>query len=539
MKKILALIMVALFSLVAFAGTTVFDAISLTTLTDGTLTITGGAISGIAELSFTGDLTVAGDFYITGDITQTGSTTITVDLAVGGTANLDNTDIDGTFTLDGTTAALTCNTSIISYTPSFVIGKDATDTMTIAVADSSGNVGITHAGGTKKVTWTTTGGFDFVGPIEVDALTAVGNMGITGTFATEGTTAVLDGSTHVKLLSDTLIDAECADIRLGINATEYMKLVTTVSSGNLAITHPLKTPDVTWTAASFDFTGDFTADGAAMVFDGSTTVDVLGATRIDIESPLIYLGRDVDDYMLLTTSDGTGNLAITHEGTPAVTWEAASFAFTGTFEVVGASTFAAITGVGNTDITGNLTVDGTALSLDGSTSVALISPSIRFGFSDSIYTSFAVATTTGNLTITHVGGGTDLVTWTAAGGFDFNGAFGADALTLTSVLTFSDDATIDNTDSTTLTLTETNIELVGIVAIVDDVDIGSSGNVGSLDLFPATSARGKLAFVAANSAGDTTTTITNASQADAWTYTIPDAGASGYFVMSQAAQNTE
>jgi hypothetical protein len=58
-----------------------------------------------------------------------------------------------------------------------------------------------------------------------------------------------------------------------------------------------------------------------------------------------------------------------------------------------------------------------------------------------------------------------------------------------------------------------------------DLDLGSSGTAGSLDVFPATAAKGKLSFVAADSAGDTTTTVTNASQAGARTYTIPDAGA--------------
>jgi hypothetical protein len=68
-----------------------------------------------------------------------------------------------------------------------------------------------------------------------------------------------------------------------------------------------------------------------------------------------------------------------------------------------------------------------------------------------------------------------------------------------------------------------------------DLDLGSSGTAGSLDVFPSTAAKGKLSFVAGNSAGDTTTTVTNASQAGARTYTIPDAGASTTFVMAAGA----
>lgn len=78
----------------------------------------------------------------------------------------------------------------------------------------------------------------------------------------------------------------------------------------------------------------------------------------------------------------------------------------------------------------DLTADGATVLLDGSTSVrgvsagftSLEATDIRFGFSAAIYTKFAVADTTGNLAITHVGGNTDLVTWTAAGGFNWIGA---------------------------------------------------------------------------------------------------------------------
>jgi hypothetical protein len=65
-----------------------------------------------------------------------------------------------------------------------------------------------------------------------------------------------------------------------------------------------------------------------------------------------------------------------------------------------------------------------------------------------------------------------------------------------------------------------------------NIQAGLSGTAGSLISFPATAARGSLQVVGANSAGDTVTTITNASQTGARTYTIPDAGASGSFVMN-------
>jgi len=67
-------------------------------------------------------------------------------------------------------------------------------------------------------------------------------------------------------------------------------------------------------------------------------------------------------------------------------------------------------------------------------------------------------------------------------------------------------------------------------------DAGASGTAGSVDVFPSTASKGKVSLTAANSAGDTTTTIVNASQSGARTYTIPDAGASASFVMTEGAQ---
>jgi hypothetical protein len=86
---------------------------------------------------------------------------------------------------------------------------------------------------------------------------------------------------------------------------------------------------------------------------------------------------------------------------------------------------------------------------------------------------------------------------------------------------------------TTATITTGNIATVNAT----NVDAGASGTAGSLDVFPSTAASGKLAITAADSAGDTVTTIVNASQAGARTYTIPDAGGNADFVMTAGAQS--
>lgn len=68
-----------------------------------------------------------------------------------------------------------------------------------------------------------------------------------------------------------------------------------------------------------------------------------------------------------------------------------------------------------------------------------------------------------------------------------------------------------------------------------DIDAGASGVAGTLDIFPTTASKGKLAFAAADNTGDTTTTVTNAAQATTRTYTIPDALASADFVLGKQA----
>jgi len=68
------------------------------------------------------------------------------------------------------------------------------------------------------------------------------------------------------------------------------------------------------------------------------------------------------------------------------------------------------------------------------------------------------------------------------------------------------------------------------------LQVGGDANAVSLDIHPATTASGTLRITAANSATDSVTLITNASQAAARTYTIPDGGASASFMLTQGAQ---
>ncbi len=71
---------------------------------------------------------------------------------------------------------------------------------------------------------------------------------------------------------------------------------------------------------------------------------------------------------------------------------------------------------------------------------------------------------------------------------------------------------------------------------VRDISAGITGTTaGSITMASPTAAKGTLVIQAADNAGATTTNIINASQASGRTYTIPDAGASASFVMTEGS----
>lgn len=71
---------------------------------------------------------------------------------------------------------------------------------------------------------------------------------------------------------------------------------------------------------------------------------------------------------------------------------------------------------------------------------------------------------------------------------------------------------------------------------VVNLDAGASGTAGSVDVFPTTAAKGKLAITKSDNTNNDTTTINVAAQAAAQTLTVPDPLASADFLLgSQAA----
>lgn len=167
----------------------------------------------------------------------------------------------------------------------------------------------------------------------------VGTTALTGNLTVDGTLVSLDGSTSVRGISAGFVSLESPANRFGANATEYMQIATTATTGATAITHTGSGPAVTWAANSLAFTGNFSTDGATNVLDGSTSVRAVSAGFTSLESPANRFGANATEYMQVATAATTGATTITHTGSaPAVTWTADSFGFTGPVSITPTTT---------------------------------------------------------------------------------------------------------------------------------------------------------------------------------------------------------
>jgi hypothetical protein len=94
--------------------------------------------------------------------------------------------------------------------------------------------------------------------------------------------------------------------------------------------------------------------------------------------------------------------------------------------------------------------------------------------------------------------------------------------------------TITSATITTLTSTTGNVTTVNAT----NVDAGASGTAGSVDVFPATAANGKIIISAINAGGAYNTTITNSTMGQSSTISIPDPGAATSKFVLQDGTNT-
>lgn len=97
-------------------------------------------------------------------------------------------------------------------------------------------------------------------------------------------------------------------------------------------------------------------------------------------------------------------------------------------------------------------------------------------------------------------------------------------------LAFTDGVTAGTVTASKAAVVDSNKD-IGDFRNVDvvNLDAGASGTAGSVDIFPATAAKGKASITVADNAGDTTTSLSVQAQAGARTYTVPDAGADAAF----------
>ena len=531
------------------------------------------------------------------------------DLDVDGTTNLDNVDIDGTFTLNTTTAVLTCSTSVINYTPIFTFGYDVGAAMTFTTTDTSGAVAITHAGSGTAITWT------------------AASLAFTGNFSSDGATAVLDGSTSARLLSAGFVSVEtsASDFRVGYDSSIYTKFAVANTSGNLTITHVGGSTDaVTWTAAGgFDFVGAMVVDGLTVsgnvtVSDNATDLVIIANTVAALEikdSATILVNLDTRNTVsgiepialnpgAGEVPDGAGNTrngvvvksaTATCKGTTGITTAFDGLSFkvevptiaqdggavvvdkASTMYIAGAPTAGASVTItagyaleieaGASLFGGDVKFDGALdFIVDGNTAAAfelydsttkLIAIDTRntvtgvevIAFNPGAATLPDSAATTRNGVViksaTSTLVGTTGVT-TAFDGLSFQvevptiaQSGGAVVVDKASTMYIAGPPTAGA--SVTITapyafeigggdfLTAGDIYVTG-----GEVYIGTDTVAGTLTLYPTTGSKGITTYTMADNAGATTTNINVAEQAGARTYTVPDAGASATFLMTDS-----
>jgi hypothetical protein len=190
---------------------------------------------------------------------------------------------------------------------------------------------------------------------------------------------------------------------------------------------------------------------------------------------------------------------------------------------------ASFTDTGDVDI---YLVDASA----GAVTLTLRSPSRRRKVevvkTDSSSNAVTVATSGDSATIVGV---TSLPKQYDAAGYAANGLAGSSAVWYATAVSTANAMTLSGVTAGTVAaskalVVDSNKDLSALRNVTaTNYDAGASGTAGTVDIFPTTASKGKNAFTAAANAGDTTNTVTNAAQAGARTFTIPDPGASANF----------
>lgn len=234
----------------------------------------------------------AGDIKGINDLGVTGNTTMVGNLSVDGVANLDNTDIDGTLAVDGTSISL-------DATSTFNLDSTSTSNgITIGTANSGVPVTIGHTtslvtiGDSLHVTGNVQVGMLLKPDVNNGASIGAANLrftnvfGVDGNFTnlTVGTAAVLASAKVSDLTSGRLVTVGTTgelqdDADLTYNPATDTLATSKIDIGVQADLASAKVEDLTATRVVFAGTGGELVDSANLTFNGTTlTISGLAVT---------------------------------------------------------------------------------------------------------------------------------------------------------------------------------------------------------------------------------------------------------------------
>lgn len=103
-------------------------------------------------------------------------------------------------------------------------------------------------------------------------------------------------------------------------------------------------------------------------------------------------------------------------------------------------------------------------------------------------------------------------------------------------LNYNDITTLGTAQASKTVTTDANIDVIGIRNLgVTNLDAGTSGTAGTVDIFPSTESKGKLSIACANQTGDTTVSLGAAEMGQATAITIGDPGIAASYLVQSAA----
>lgn len=311
----------------------------------------------------------------------------------------------------------------------------------------------------------------------------------------------------------------------GADSLVYLALAGTLTNKTLT------TPTIgSFTNATHDHSN--AANGGTL----ASIAGLTGTTNISFET---YTGTSEPSIAISGSSGGTGNFTQTIQAAAIVTSSDATLLLPNTAgagdtfvmktiaetlanKTLTAPTINAGTLTGTFTISGSPTISGTWANLGTVTTV-----DINGGTVDGAIIGGSTPAA-GAFTTLSSSGATTAASIVCTAGATFGGGYGTTGATISTagVGEFNGALTTDGT----LTADD-------VVAVGGNIDAGADGTAGTVDIFPSTGTNSKIIIQCTDiGAGSRNLTITNAAQAAARTYTIPDAGASADFVMDEGSQ---